>query len=177
MDVRRLAFIGSIGAETLLLILGYTKSGIEAGATFGVRGEKFGSKGYYIQSTDFSNVRGNMLIATEKILIPVQFILKFKDLDEVIGKTNAAHYELIVGVFAQSLDTSNILMRALKVGTVWVGCFDVSYAAIPFDGFNVTLKAMENHVTFRWMKCRLVKIPTASSFLHGSTVRMSVEGG
>ena len=118
-----------------------------------------------------------MLIATEKILIPVQFILKFKDLGEVIGKTNAAHYELIVGVFAQSLDTANILMRALKVGTVWVGCFDVSYAAIPFDGFNVTLKAMENHLIFRWMKCRLVKIPTASSFLHGSTVHMSVEGG
>jgi len=56
----------------------YIRSGIESGAKLETGGDRFGSKGYYIQPTVFSNVNENMLIAQEEIFGPVQSILKFK---------------------------------------------------------------------------------------------------
>lgn len=43
--------------EQFKKILRYIKSGIEGGATLEAGGERFGSKGYYIQPTVFSNVK------------------------------------------------------------------------------------------------------------------------
>lgn len=59
-----------------------------------------------------------------------------RDLDEVIQRSNASQYGLAAGVFTNNLDTANTLMRALRVGTVWINCFDVFDAAIPFGGYK-----------------------------------------
>ncbi|KAF8399279.1 hypothetical protein HHK36_015144 [Tetracentron sinense] len=119
-------------------ILRYIRSGIESGATLESGGERIGSKGYYIQPTVFSNVQDDMLIAKDEIFGPVQSILKFKNLDEVIRRANATHYGLAAGVFTQDIDTANTLTRALKAGTVWINCFDVFDAAIPFGGYKMS---------------------------------------
>ncbi|TKY69849.1 Aldehyde dehydrogenase family 2 member B7 [Spatholobus suberectus] len=66
----------------------------------------------------------DMLIAKEEIFGPVQSILKFKDLGEVIQRANKTHYGLAAGVFTKNINTANTLTRALRVGTVWVNCFD-----------------------------------------------------
>ncbi|KAJ0704317.1 Benzaldehyde dehydrogenase [Helianthus annuus] len=79
-----------------------------------------------------------MLIATDEIFGPVQTILKFKDINEVIRRANATHFGLAAGVFTQNLDTANTLTRALKAGTVWINCFDVFDAAIPFGGYKMS---------------------------------------
>ncbi|KAG9153452.1 hypothetical protein Leryth_025743 [Lithospermum erythrorhizon] len=81
-------------------------------------GDRYGSAGYYINPTVFSNVKDDMMIAKEEIFGPVQSILKYKDLDDVIRRANRSHYGLAAGVFTQNLDTANTLMRALRVGTV-----------------------------------------------------------
>ncbi|KAK9277340.1 hypothetical protein L1049_006881 [Liquidambar formosana] len=119
-------------------ILGYIRSGIEGGATLEAGGERFGAKGYYIKPTVFSNVQDDMLIAKEEIFGPVQSILKFKDLDEVIRRSNASRYGLAAGVFTHNIDTANTLTRALRVGSVWINCFDVFDAAIPFGGYKMS---------------------------------------
>ena len=59
-----------------------------------------------------------------------------RDLNEVIKRANASQYGLAAGVFTKSLDTANTLTRALRVGTVWVNCFDVFDAGIPFGGYK-----------------------------------------
>lgn len=64
-------------------IMTYIKSGIESGATLETGGDRFGSKGYYIQPTVFSNVQDDMLIAQDEIFGPVQSILKFKYVLEI----------------------------------------------------------------------------------------------
>ncbi|KHN23562.1 Aldehyde dehydrogenase family 2 member B7, mitochondrial [Glycine soja] len=127
-------------------IMKYIRSGVENGATLESGGQRIGSKGYYIQPTVFSNVQArylqltmdNMLIAKDEILGPVQSILKFKDLEEVIRRANATSYGLASGVFTQNMDTANTLMRALRVGTVWINCYDVFDAAIPFGGYKMS---------------------------------------
>ncbi|KAI3923895.1 hypothetical protein MKW92_042605 [Papaver armeniacum] len=127
-----------IDLEQFEKVMNYIKSGIESGATIETGGERFGDKGFYIQPTVFSNVQDNMLIAKEEIFGPVQSILKFK--------SNATTYGLAAGVFTQNIDTANTVTRALRVGTVWVNCFDVFDAAIPFGGYKMSGHGREKGV-------------------------------
>ncbi|XP_041014594.1 benzaldehyde dehydrogenase, mitochondrial-like isoform X2 [Juglans microcarpa x Juglans regia] len=127
-----------IDTEQFEKILGYIRSGVEDGATLEAGGGRLGNKGYYIKPTVFSNVKDDMLIAREEIFGPVQSILKYKDLDDVIHRANSTPYGLAAGVFTQDIDTANTLTRALRAGTVWVNCFDTFDAAIPFGGYKMS---------------------------------------
>lgn len=127
-----------IDTEQFEKVLRYIKSGTESNAKLECGGERFGSKGHFVQPTVFSNVQDDMLIAQDEIFGPVQSILKFKDLDDVIRRANTTRYGLAAGVFTQNIDTANTLSRALKAGTVWVNCFDVFDAAIPFGGYKMS---------------------------------------
>lgn len=66
-----------------------------------------------------------------------------RDLKEVIQRANNTSYGLAAGVFTQNIDTANTLTRALKVGTVWVNCFDIFDAAIPFGGYKMSGQGRE----------------------------------
>ncbi|KAF7107964.1 hypothetical protein CFC21_108533 [Triticum aestivum] len=127
-----------IDDEQFKKILRYIKSGVDSGATLVTGGDKLGDKGYYIQPTIFSDVQDGMKIAQEEIFGPVQSIFKFNDLNEVIKRANASQYGLAAGVFTNNLDTANTLTRALRAGTVWVNCFDIFDAAIPFGGYKMS---------------------------------------
>ncbi|KAH7550764.1 hypothetical protein JRO89_XS13G0265200 [Xanthoceras sorbifolium] len=127
-----------IDSEQFQKVLRYIKSGIESNATLECGGDRIGNKGYFVQPTVFSNVQDDMLIAQDEIFGPVQSILKFKEINDVVRRANATHYGLAAGVFTGSLETANTMMRALKAGTVWINCFDVFDAAIPFGGYKMS---------------------------------------
>ncbi|XWS68981.1 hypothetical protein CRYUN_Cryun04dG0140500 [Craigia yunnanensis] len=135
-----------IDSEQFEKIMRYIRSGVDSGATLEAGGERIGNKGYYIQPTLFSNVKEDMLIAKDEIFGPVQSILKFKDIDEVIWRANTTTYGLAAGVFTQDIDTANTLTRSLKVGTVWVNCYDVFDAAIPFGGYKMSGQGREKGI-------------------------------
>ena len=67
-------------------------------------------------------------------------------MDEVIRRANETRYGLAAGVFTKSLDTANRVSRALKAGTVWVNCFDVFDAAIPFGGYKMSGNGREKGI-------------------------------
>ncbi|XP_010914166.1 aldehyde dehydrogenase family 2 member B7, mitochondrial [Elaeis guineensis] len=127
-----------IDEEQFNKIMRYIRSGVDSGATLQAGGDRLGSKGYFIQPTIFSDVKDGMPIAQEEIFGPVQSILKFNDLNEVIQRANTTRYGLAAGVFTNNLDTANTLTRALRAGTVWINCFDVFDAAIPFGGYKMS---------------------------------------
>ncbi|XP_022135275.1 aldehyde dehydrogenase family 2 member B4, mitochondrial-like [Momordica charantia] len=127
-----------IDSEQFEKVLRYIKCGVESNASLECGGDRLGSKGYFIQPTVFSNVKDDMLIAKDEIFGPVQSILKFKDIHEVIQRANSSRFGLAAGVFTKNIDTANTLTRALKAGTVWVNCFDIFDAAIPFGGYKMS---------------------------------------
>ncbi|XP_006355992.2 aldehyde dehydrogenase family 2 member B7, mitochondrial-like [Solanum tuberosum] len=130
-------FLEKAKARTLKRVVGDPfKSGTE-------QGPQFGKKGYYIKPTVFSYVKDDMLIAQDEIFGPVQSILKFKDLDEVVRRANSSRYGLAAGVFSQNIDTANTLARALRVGMVWINCFDTFDATIPFGGYKMSGQGRE----------------------------------
>ncbi|KAL3813781.1 hypothetical protein ACJIZ3_015049 [Penstemon smallii] len=135
-----------IDSEQFEKILKYINFGIKSGATLEAGGERFGSKGYYVQPTVFSSVEDDMPIARDEIFGPVQSISKFRDLNEVIGRANATYFGLAAGVFTKDLDNANMLSRALRVGTVWVNCYNVFDASIPFGGYKMSGNGREKGI-------------------------------
>lgn len=70
--------------------------------------------------------------------LEANFSLLKRDLNEVIRRANKSHYGLAAGVFTQNLDTANTLARALQAGSVWINCYHVFDAAIPFGGYKMS---------------------------------------
>ncbi|PWA47677.1 Aldehyde dehydrogenase, conserved site-containing protein [Artemisia annua] len=115
-------------SEQFQKILKYIKSGVESEATLDCGGDRFGSKGYYIQPTVFSNVKDDMPIAQ----------------DEIFGLTR--QNKALQLVFTENIDTANKLTRVLRGGTVWVNCFGVLDAEIPFGGYKTSGYGMEKGI-------------------------------
>ncbi|KAK1296657.1 hypothetical protein QJS10_CPB15g00574 [Acorus calamus] len=132
-----------IDMEQFNKIMKYIRLGKDSGATLVCGGDRFGSKGYFIQPTVFADVQEGTPIATDEIFGPVQSIFKFRNIDEVIQRANATRYGLAAGVFTSNLDTANTISRALKAGTIWINCFDVFDAAIPFGGYKMSGQGRE----------------------------------
>uniref|UniRef100_H0X3P5 aldehyde dehydrogenase (NAD(+)) n=1 Tax=Otolemur garnettii TaxID=30611 RepID=H0X3P5_OTOGA len=119
-------------------ILDLIESGKKEGAKLECGGGPWGNKGYFIQPTVFSNVTDEMRIAKEEIFGPVQQIMKFKSLDDVIKRANNTHYGLAAGVFTKDLDKAITVSSALQAGAVWVNCYMMISSQCPFGGYKMS---------------------------------------
>lgn len=79
-----------------------------------------------------------MKIATEEIFGPVQQILKFKDIDEVIERANKTSYGLAASIITKDLNTAMTVSSCLRAGTVWINCYDVLNTHCPFGGYKMS---------------------------------------
>ncbi|KAJ8984885.1 hypothetical protein NQ317_002725 [Molorchus minor] len=90
-----------IDQPSLDKILRMIASGKQEGATLQAGGNRIGTEGYFVEPTVFSDVTDDMIIAKEEIFGPVQTILKFETLDEVIQRANNTKYGLAAGVITK----------------------------------------------------------------------------
>ena len=125
-----------IDEQMLNKVLGLIKSGKEQGAVLETGGERLGNVGYFIKPTVFSNVTDDMRIAKEEIFGPVQSILKFETLDEVIERANNTEYGLAAGVLTNDINKALIFAQAVESGSVWVNCYNAITLQTPFGGFK-----------------------------------------
>uniref|UniRef100_A0A8V0Z9T3 Aldehyde dehydrogenase 1 family member A3 n=1 Tax=Gallus gallus TaxID=9031 RepID=A0A8V0Z9T3_CHICK len=99
-------------------ILELIESGKKEGAKLECGGLAIEDRGLFIKPTVFSEVTDNMRIAKEEIFGPVQPIMKFKSIEEVIRRANNTEYGLTAAVFTKNLDRALTLASALQSGTV-----------------------------------------------------------
>ena len=109
--------------------------------------------GFYVQPTVFADVQDHMRIAKEEIFGPVMQIIKFKTLDEVnqitgylitdiltvvqvIERGNATNYGLAAAVYTNDITNAMYLSQNLRAGTMWINCYDIFQAGVPFGGFK-----------------------------------------
>lgn len=119
-------------------ILGYIQSGKQEGAEAAVWWGAAAERGYFIQPTVFGDVQDGMTIAKKETFGPVMQILKFKTIEEVVGRANNSKYGLAAAVFTKDPDKANYLSQAPQAGTVWVNCYDVFGAQSPFGGYKMS---------------------------------------
>ena len=117
-------------------ILEMIESGKKEGAKLECGGSRWGDKGFFIQPTVFSNVTDNMTIAREEIFGPVQQILKFKTMDEVLDRCNNTSYGLAAAVFTSDIDKAHIFTQGVEAGSVWVNCYMPLTVQSPFGGYK-----------------------------------------
>lgn len=54
-----------------------------------------------------------------QIFGPVQQIMKFKTIDEVIERANNSDYGLVAAVFTKDISKAMTITTAMQAGTVW----------------------------------------------------------
>ena len=77
-----------------------------------------------------------MTIAKEEIFGPVMCIFKYKDNEEVLQRANNSAYGLGAGVVSENGAEAQYFVDRLKAGTVYVNCFNVFQASLPFGGYK-----------------------------------------
>lgn len=117
-------------------VLKYIDYGKEDGAKLEAGGKRIGTEGFFVEPTVFSNVTDDMRIAKEEIFGPVQSILKFKTLDEVIERANRTNYGLAAAVVTNDITTAITFTNAVEAGSVWVNCYDAVAPQTPFGGYK-----------------------------------------
>lgn len=158
-----------IDQEQLDKILGMIESGKSEGAKCVAGGERqtdLGS-GYYVKPTVFANVEDNMRIAREEIFGPVQQLIKFKNIEEVINRANDSEYGLAAAVFTKDIDKANYIVGGLRAGTVWVNTYNAFGAQVPFGGYKLSGHGRENGEyglqAYTEVKSVIVRVPQKNS--------------
>ena len=65
---------------------------------------------------------------------PVLVPYRFQSCEEVIARANASPYGLAGGVWTQDISVARHVSERLKVGTVWINCWERFDVAAPFGG-------------------------------------------
>ncbi|CAH0763779.1 unnamed protein product [Diatraea saccharalis] len=125
-----------IDDEMLKKVLGYVEQGKKEGAKLLTGGKRIGNTGYYIEPTVFADVKDNMTIAKEEIFGPVQSILKFDTLEEVIDRANNTSFGLAAGICTTNVNNALQFSKHVEAGIVWVNTYLVFGAQAPFGGFK-----------------------------------------
>ncbi|KAK9739226.1 Aldehyde dehydrogenase family [Popillia japonica] len=125
-----------IGEVAFNKVLRLIDTGIKEGAKLQIGGTRVGKEGYFVEPTVFSDVTDDMTIAKEEIFGPVQTILKFNSLDEVIERANSTTYGLAAGIVTQNINNALVFSQAVQAGSVWVNCYDAVIPQAPFGGFK-----------------------------------------
>jgi phenylacetaldehyde dehydrogenase len=133
-----------VSAEQLERVTGYLESGRSEGAEVVTGGGRIGDRGYFVEPTVITHTRPEMKIVREEIFGPVVIVQPFQDLDEVAALANDTTYGLAAGVWSRDGAKAHAMAKRLRAGTVWVNCYNIFDAALPFGGFKQSGWGREN---------------------------------
>jgi phenylacetaldehyde dehydrogenase len=125
-----------VSDEQLRRVTGYLESGKADGATAVTGGGRFGDRGYFVEPTVITNTTPDMKIVREEIFGPVVVAAPFSDLDEIAAAANDSEYGLGAGIWTRDISKAHALAKKIRAGTVWINCYNVFDASLPFGGYK-----------------------------------------
>jgi phenylacetaldehyde dehydrogenase len=125
-----------VSDEQFRRVSGFLESGRADGATALSGGGRFGERGYFIEPTVLTNTRPDMSVVREEIFGPVVVAAPFSTLDEIAAVANDSTYGLGAGIWTRDISKAHALAKKLRAGTVWINCYNVFDAALPFGGYK-----------------------------------------
>ncbi|MGI8907633.1 MAG: aldehyde dehydrogenase family protein [Candidatus Sumerlaeaceae bacterium] len=125
-----------VSQEQFERVSGYLESGSREGAKALVGGKRHGDRGYFVQPTVFVNTKPDMQVCREEIFGPVVTATPFSDPSEIIQQANDTVYGLAGAIWTRDISKAHKLAAKLRAGTVWVNCYNVFDAALPFGGYK-----------------------------------------
>ena len=126
-----------ISAEQHEKVLGYVSSGLQDGASAPAGGGRAGDHGYFVQPTVLTDTTPDMKVVREEIFGPVVCAIPFSsEDDDVIRTGNDTNYGLASGIWTRDINKAYRTAHRLRAGTVWINCYSVFDAAMPFGGYK-----------------------------------------
>ncbi|MGH9744638.1 MAG: aldehyde dehydrogenase family protein [Candidatus Acidiferrales bacterium] len=125
-----------VSEEQLNRVCSYLESGVKEGAKAVTGGSREGDKGYFVKPTVLVNTNDNMKVVREEIFGPVVTATPFSDASEIVARANDTVYGLAAGVWTRDVKKAHAIASKIKAGTVWINCYNVFDAALPFGGYK-----------------------------------------
>jgi phenylacetaldehyde dehydrogenase len=125
-----------VSDEQLARVTGYLQSGLQEGAKAVVGGKRHGDQGYFVEPTVLVNTNENMKCVKEEIFGPVVAAIPFEQTDDVVERANNNLYGLAAAVWTKDISKAHKMAADMCAGTVWINCYNVFDAAMPFGGYK-----------------------------------------
>ena len=125
-----------VSEEQLNRVCSYLESGLSEGAKAVTGGARQGDKGYFVKPTVLVNTNEKMKVVREEIFGPVVTVIPFKDTEDLVTQANNSVYGLAAGIWTRDIQKAHRLAAQLRAGTVWINCYNIFDAALPFGGYK-----------------------------------------
>lgn len=114
----------------------YLDSGCRDGARAVVGGKRAEGDGYFVEPTVLVDTQPGMQVMREEIFGPVVAAVAFDDPEEVVSAANDSIYGLAAAVWTRDIRKGHRIARQLRAGSVWINCYNIFDAALPFGGYK-----------------------------------------
>jgi phenylacetaldehyde dehydrogenase len=125
-----------VSEEQLQRVCNYLEIGMKEGAKAVAGGKKIGDKGYFVEPTVLVDTKDNMRVVQEEIFGPVVAATPFDNPEELTARANDTVYGLAAGVWTKDISKAHRTAALLRAGTVWINCYNIFDAALPFGGYK-----------------------------------------
>jgi phenylacetaldehyde dehydrogenase len=125
-----------VSDEQLDRVTKMVAGGLKAGASAQVGGEPVGGDGYFYKPTVLVDTKPDMEVVRDEIFGPVVVVSPFDDINDIVKTANDTRFGLSAGIWTKDISKAHSLSRKLKAGTVWINCYNVFDAHLPFGGYK-----------------------------------------
>lgn len=125
-----------VSKDQLDTVTGYLDRGRAAGARAICGGEALQREGFFVKPTVLVDTNEQMDVVKEEIFGPVVAAMPFKSTDELVSRANDSMYGLAAGIWTSDIAQAHRLAKSVRAGTVWLNCYNVFDAALPFGGYK-----------------------------------------
>lgn len=125
-----------VSTEQIDRVCSYLESGAKEGAKAVAGGKRREGKGYFVEPTVLVDTKPNMKVIQEEIFGPVVAAMPFNDPEEVVTQAHDTIYGLAAGIWTKDISKAHRMAEKLRAGTVWINCYNIFDAALPFGGYK-----------------------------------------
>jgi phenylacetaldehyde dehydrogenase len=125
-----------VSSEQVERVSGYVQQGLADGAVATAGASPVSGPGFFYPATVLTNTRPGMSVVTDEIFGPVLVADRFDDANEAASVANDSIYGLSAGIWTKDVSKAHTFAKKIQAGTVWVNCFNILDASLPFGGYK-----------------------------------------
>jgi phenylacetaldehyde dehydrogenase len=125
-----------VSAEQVDRVSGYVQAGLTDGAVAAAGGSRPDGPGFFYPATVLTNTSPGMSVVTDEIFGPVLVADRFEDPSDIATVANDSIYGLSAGIWTKDVSKAHTFAKKIQAGTVWINCFNILDASLPFGGYK-----------------------------------------